>query len=325
MPFTVSPSAYQGGNFLFGGLSSLGKGVGDAIQEAQNQNKMESYNDSIVQHAYQNGQITLEDLTKYRQMSHTSKTGYAAGLAANFVEDMKREQLAAAREERQAQAQLHQQQAAAFNFQPTEETKALARATGNELLQTGPGKWAPVPYSGSGQDEVVTDPLKINGNVIPGIGVNRKTGQYVYFGGLGGGGMDNTEIDPVTHAPFYRDPKGNKHFLTGQQVMAGQMLPQSDATPTPAPAGGMTMQDIWDAIGSIGATSPADVQGGASPTPAPTATPPAAVPAAAAGAATGAEIAPKRLDPVTAKQFLMQAGGDKDKARALAKAAGYVF
>jgi hypothetical protein len=325
MPFTINPAAYQGGNFIFQGLSNLGKGVGDAIEAAQNQNKMESYNDSIVQHAYQNGQITLEDLTKYRQMSHTSKTGYAAGLAANFAEDMKREQLAAAREERQAQAQLHQQQAAAFNFQPSDEQKALARATGNELIQTGPGKWTATPYdAGNGQDAVVTDPLTINGQTIPGIGVNRKTGQYVYFGGLAGGGIDNTAIDPVTHAPFYRDPKGNKHFLTGQQVMAGQMMPQPDTTATPPPAGGMTMQDIWNAIGSIGATSPADVPGAAAPSAAAT---PADVPpvAAAAAAATGADITPKRLDPATAKQFLLQAGGDKEKARALAKAAGYVF
>jgi hypothetical protein len=177
---------------LFQGLSNIGKDIGSAVQDVQSkideQRKMEAYNDEVVKHALNSGQIALEDYAKYRDMSRTGKTGFAAGLAANFMEDFRKEQLDAMKEQRQASsesrlasAELRRQQANAFNFEPAEEMKQLARATNNELVQTGPGKWSVVSYSGSGQDEVVTDPLKIGGKVIPGIGVNRKTGQYVYF------------------------------------------------------------------------------------------------------------------------------------------------
>ena len=125
MPFNSGGQTYQGGSYLFSGLSGLGKGIGEAVEKAQEQSKMESWNDSIVQHAYQGGQLDLDQLTKYRQMSHTQKTGYAASLAANFAEDMKWEQLAAVKEERAAQAEQRQatadlrtQQAAAFNWTP---------------------------------------------------------------------------------------------------------------------------------------------------------------------------------------------------------------
>jgi hypothetical protein len=311
MPFTVSPSSYQGGNFLFSGLSSAGQGIGEAIQKAQEQSKLESYNDSIVQHAYQSGQLDLEDLTKYRQMGHTQKTGYAASLAANFAEDMKRQQLAAAQEERAAQAQLRQQQAAAFNFTPPSDAFASAEATGNKLIQTGPGKYTLTPYGGGGQDEVQTDPLKVGGKVIPGIGVNRKTGQYVYFPQDIGGGV-KIEVEPRTGVPFYRDLKGNPKPLTGQQIMSGQMLPADPSTQAPAPSptpppDGNSGPSIDDIMGMIG-----------SPRPAPA--------AAAVANTTGNDVKQgKKLDQATAIEFLRQAGGDKAKARQLAAAAGYTF
>lgn len=272
MPFNSGGQTYQGGNYLFQGLSGLGEGISKAIENAQNQSKMESYNDSIVQHAYQAGQVDLDQLTKYRQMGHTQKTGFAASLAANFAEDLKREQLAAARESRQglaeqrsAEAQLRQQQAAAFNWTPDEAAKQAARWAGNELVQTGPGKFTPVAYGGGGQDEVQTDPLKVAGNVIPGIGVNRKTGQYVYFPQDVGGGV-KIEVEPRTGVPFYRDLKGNPKPLTGQQIMGGQMLPPA-ATPTPTPDQGQNWLQkalISAGIGSAPAPSVTPAAVGAS-------------------------------------------------------------
>jgi hypothetical protein len=44
-----------------------------------------------------------------------------------------------------------------------------------------------------------------------------------------------------------------------------------------------------------------------------------------AAPATAPQAGAKPLDPATAQQFLKQAGGDKDKARELARAAGYTF
>jgi len=165
MPFTVNVGPYQGGNFLASGLSSFGQSVGSAIKDVHtqldDQRKMEAYNDSVVQHALQNKQITMEDYAKYRDMSRTQKTGFAAAQAANFMEDFRKEQLDSLKQSREASAEatrasaeLRTQQAGAFNFEPTEEMKQLARATGNEIIKTGPGKYQVVPYgeNGAGTD-----------------------------------------------------------------------------------------------------------------------------------------------------------------------------
>lgn len=57
----------------------------------------------------------------------------------------------------------------------------------------------------------------------------------------------------------------------------------------------------------------------------PTTSAPAAAPGAGAPTAAGATGATKQIDAATAKKFLEQAGGDKEKARALAREAGYGF
>jgi hypothetical protein len=293
MPFTVNVGPYQGGNYLFEGLSGLGKSVGSAIQtahsELEDQQKKEAYNDAIVNHALQNKQITLEDYTKYRKMGDNQKTGFAAGLAANFMEDFRNEQLKAMQESRAASAELRRQQADALSFEPSEENKALARSMGNELIQTAPGKWQVVPYGGSGQDEVQTDPLKVGDKVIPGIGVNRKTGQYVYFPQDVGNGV-KIEVDPQTGTPFYRDIKGNPHPLTGQQIMAGQIMPNQPGAATAQPqqqGGGMLDSIINGIFNSVGGVSPFDSSGSGQPSPTPAQTPDAQAPIAAA---TGNEV-----------------------------------
>jgi len=78
---------------------------------------------------------------------------------------------------------------------------------------------------------------------------------------------------------------------------------------------------IFNAVGGAGPS-----QSAGQPQPAAAATAPPI------SAATGNDVAPaaaaatpKKLDQGTAKQFLMQAGGDKNKARQLAREAGYVF
>jgi len=272
MPFNSGGQSYQGGSFLFQGLASAGKSVADAMEELNKDRKLDSYNDLVIQHAYQAGQIGLEDYNKYIGSSRTQKTGIAAGIAANFVEDVKRQQLDAAKEAQTALAEERSQRAATFNWTPDEAAKAAAEATGNKLVQVGPGKVAVVPYGGSGQDQVVTDPLTISGQTIPGIGVNRKTGQYVYFGGLQQGGGVQVHVDPKTNLPYYLDERGKPHFLTTQQVMAGNMLPQQGGTPPPAQGGGVgsEINRILQSIFPSGMTGPFK---SASPTPAPSAAP----------------------------------------------------
>jgi hypothetical protein len=255
MPFTVSPGSYQGGNFLFAGLSGAGKGVTDALDKLNENRKLDAYNDTVVQHALANGQISQEDYDKYVGSSRTRKTGIVAGIAANFIEDYRRQELAAQEEQRKATSELRAQQAAAFNWAPDEAAKQAARWTNNELVQTGPGKFALAPYGGSGQDQVVTDPLTISGQQIPGIGVNRKTGQYVYYGGMQGGGVQ-VQTDPKTNLPYYVDQKGTPHFLSTQQVMAGNMMPSNSPAPSATP--GFISRQLQHLFG-----------GGSSPTPTP--------------------------------------------------------
>src|SRR5262245_37164570 len=116
MPFTVNVGPYMGGQFLYGGLSTLGQslggGIGKAIEQYQTNQKQDAYNDLIIQHALQNNLITHDDWQKYMGSSRTQKTGIAAGIAANVTSDIQRKQAAALEEQRLASAQYRTQQAA---------------------------------------------------------------------------------------------------------------------------------------------------------------------------------------------------------------------
>lgn len=316
MPFNSGGQTYQGGNFLFQGLASAGQGVGkgvaDALDKIDQNRKLDSYNDEVVQHSFNAGQISHEDYDKYLGSSRTQKTGIAAGIAANFIEDVKREQLNSLQEQRQAQAEETRQKAAAFNFtpqivnlpssfdqqgvpyaQPVNPSDQVLRP-GVQMIEKRKGVWEPADAGGSGQDPVVTDPVVINGVTIPGIGSNRKTGQYLYYGT----GSQNVQIDEKTGLPFWVDRKGDRHFLSTQQVMAGNMMPSTSGTPPPAAPSGGGINDILNNIfGAFGGTW----DGGGPPptaTPAPSAAPapsgaeslPAATPAPAG--ASPAAVAP---------------------------------
>jgi hypothetical protein len=278
MPFTVNVGPYQGGNFLFQGMNNLGEGIGKGIQQYQQAQQDEAADQILFKYAVQQGALNTDEQASFLNGSRSQKNGIIAGVVRQFaLEQAKQEmqakqmQLAAQEEQRRSMADLRAQQAAAFSFAPSDEQKALARATGNEIIQTGPGKWQVVPYGGndSGQEAVITDPLTINGKTIPGIGVNRKTGQYVYFGGMQGGGVQ-IEVDPRTGVPFYRDAKGNPKPISGPQIMGGQMLPQANAPAQPQAQGGGTLDNI---LGMIRSGLVSAHLGAAAPSPTPTPSP----------------------------------------------------
>jgi hypothetical protein len=259
MGFNAGGQTYQGGSYLYGGLSNLGKGVSggiaDAMQKFDENRRLESYNDTVVQHALNAGQITHEDFDKYRGMSRTQKTGFAAGIAANFLQDYKQEQLASSREQRLATAEERRQRAAALSWTPDEAAREAARWTNNELIQVGPGRFQPVPYGetagaeGEPQVRPLTDPS--TGKAIPGFGIVTKPGskqfQVVPFAT---GGVQ-IEMDPQTGTPFYRDIKGNPHPLTGQQIMAGQMMPNAAGAAPEQPSGPSAIDQIWNYISAL--------------------------------------------------------------------------
>lgn len=287
MPFTVNVGPYQGGNFLMQGLTNAGEGIAKAIQANQEQDKTAAYNDMIVQHALNNGEINLEDFTKYKAMGHSAKTGFAASIAANFVEDLKREQMQGLREQRQAQAELRKQQAAAFGWKPDQSAIDAARWTGNELVQTGPGKFQPVPYGDTtggdlGNPQIMPFNNPITGQPVPGFGIVRQPGgkqfQVVQFG----------SDEPVVQVdengvPYLKGPKGVKVPLNVQQLgalrMQGVDIPGMRKPATaPADTGPSIPARIWNAIQSAnpGATNRVREMNlgkpGATSTPAPAAT-----------------------------------------------------
>jgi len=321
MPFTVNVGPYQGGSFLASGISNLGEGISKGLQGWQEQNKMDAYNDTIVQHAFAQGQIGLEDLTKYRQMSHTQKTGFAGGIAANFLEDYKQEQLKSLKAQRQAQAEAttaltEQRQAAA----PWANTPIWTTDASGKSIQVGlhdaagnPHYFPGVVVKGS-QDTEEAGPPKVTSLKIPGS--DEELGYSVQYPGT-------KQRDFIPKAPatgLVPDPSGQTDALgtydrnrvwkpldAKSNLIIKQTLKQQGAEAVQPQRN--ILQRAYDAITGRGA-----------PTPTPG---PSVAPSPAGAPATAAEG--KKLDAATAQQFLDQAGGDPNAARQLAKAAGYTF
>lgn len=74
------------------GINAISGAVQDWQRKQEKQQELMGYNDSVVQHAYQNGLISPEELQKYQAASLTQKTGIAAGYAANMNADLQRQQ-----------------------------------------------------------------------------------------------------------------------------------------------------------------------------------------------------------------------------------------
>ncbi|SRR5581483_1888312 len=150
MPFNAGGQVYVGGSYLAQGLGALGQGLAAGIEKAQQAEQDEAADNLIMSHALQTGQITPDQYAQFKGMSRTQKNGIVAGLARTFAMDMQQKQMQALEEQRLAQAQLRQQQAAGLQWTPDEAAKQAARWTGSELIQVGPGKWTVVPYGDAG-------------------------------------------------------------------------------------------------------------------------------------------------------------------------------
>jgi hypothetical protein len=259
-PGVVNRSGEIFANAISGTIDDLEK----LRREREQMAKEDQYNDMVVSHAYQNGQVSEDELNKYNAMSHSKKTGFAAGIAANIVSDWKQQSQQTEIAQRQAQTQLAQAQLNQTGpFAPDPDQVAIQRAQAAHLAAQTQLAQAQAQNLQSGGDEpVVTDPLKINDKDIPGIGVNRKTGQYVYFGESG------IERDPKTGALGTRDTKGNFKPMSAQQITGMAMDPNNPVqqSPTSTPTPGILQR----MFGGGGSASPA-------PSATPSQTPTAAV------------------------------------------------
>ena len=114
---------YDGGKYLAQGITSFGQSIGTGIddlikkhdkivKEREEMAGVDEYNDLIVSHAYDKNLGPFSDpdpvkreeaLNKYHAMSHTQKTGFAAGLGANIVSDWQQQRMEMAAHEGQPQ------------------------------------------------------------------------------------------------------------------------------------------------------------------------------------------------------------------------------
>jgi hypothetical protein len=179
MPFTVNVGPYQGGAYLYGGLSSLGQGIGSGISEGvkgfQQAQQDEQADNLILGHALATNQITHDDWAKYMDMGRTQKNGVVAGLARNFAMDMQQKQIA----EAAARSALYQAQANELTTPPQAFNLPLGPDTSQFIPggipggfpATGPG--SPPPF-GLGQTPPPPTGLDLGG---PPASLDLGTGQ----------------------------------------------------------------------------------------------------------------------------------------------------
>jgi hypothetical protein len=187
MPY--NPEAQFNAGLGLVGAQNIAADIAEAQKRYREDQRLGSYNDSIVKHAYHNGLISLEEVNDYNSAAGNKKTGIAAGLMAGMMDDAARqkqrdaEQMQAAQiEHLNAQAFLANQQAneASVPFQP-----GIVNVPGGPDGKSVPfaitSKHSAQPLHGgdSGSDETIIDPLidPSTKQPVPGMGVVRKTGQ----------------------------------------------------------------------------------------------------------------------------------------------------
>jgi hypothetical protein len=243
MPY--NPEAQFNAGLGLVGVQNVAQEIAEARKRYDENQKLGAYNDSLVRHAYQTGQISLDELNDYQQAAGNKKTGIAAGLAASMLDNHNREK------ERQQQAYQNAQiehlnaeaaynnaHAAALQTPETPFAPSIVPLKGPNgedypVLMTSPHSAAPLRGPEGADGPIANDPvLDPTGKPIPGVLNNRKTGQYFYYNT--GGAPVPVERDPQTGSFFYRNLKGEPKALTGGNVQAGMLAPE--ASPSPAPA-----------------------------------------------------------------------------------------
>lgn len=187
----------------------------EALKRYQQTQKEQAFSDQVVQGLAKNPSTqkylmgdkdgTVADaLDRYTKMGHNQKQGYSQGLMANMAADLQQQKAQQDAGQLKNNAQYQQAQ--------IQELNARSGLYNKQAQDTG------------SLDPVVTDPLVVDGKPIPGIGTNRKTGQYVYFGQNGQGGDNGTHItfDQKTGVPGYPDNKGTWKPLKIEDIQAAQ-------------------------------------------------------------------------------------------------------
>jgi hypothetical protein len=275
MPYDPGIS-YRGDQYIFSALSGLGQDVSKAMDERKKIAQTGAYNDFIMQAARDRGQVTEDEYNRYLTASANQKTGIAAGHAAQIAADLHESLAKSQITENQAQAAAAQAHAGYFQGltsnlgqDPMQGQVVYHPTTGEPIGIYGPSgqvQYFPAQATEKGNEPVITDSLKIDGREIPGIGTNRKTGQYVYYGDSG------IIRDDKTGALGTRDTRGNFKPLSAQQITAMDMDPNNPLRQTTTPQEKSSWQKLFG-----GGNAPAAANGGSpnvSQTP-----PPAAAPA----------------------------------------------
>jgi hypothetical protein len=160
MPFTVNVGPYQGGNFLFQGLSGLGQaiggGAGKALEQYQQNQKLDTFNEAVMRSAVDAGEASEDDWQKFMASSRTQKTHMAANLAASFTHKQQQAKLAEdVAQTAAAQAQTASSQAAlnranaGLSWVPTEQDRTTAQQMGYNYVWDPTKGFTLQPYQGS--------------------------------------------------------------------------------------------------------------------------------------------------------------------------------
>lgn len=203
----------------------------EALKRYQQTQKEQAFSDQVVQGLAKNPSTqkylmgdkdaTVADaLDRYTKMGHNQKQGYSQGLMANMASDLQQQKA------QQDASSLKNNQD--YQRAMIQEAQAHGRYFDKQAQDTG------------SLDPVVTDPLVVDGKPIPGIGTNRKTGQYVYFGqnqGQVGGSL--ITFDEKTGVPGYKDQKGTWKPIKVEDVQAATAYKASQQPP--APSSGMSL------------------------------------------------------------------------------------
>jgi hypothetical protein len=341
MPFTVNVGPYQGGNFLFQGLSNLGQGIGGGITSAsellRKQKEDQGQADTIFSEYIKtekfsddetaNKEMRANKQRMFNELSPSEKKGVAAGLIQNWlqkyhVEQIKNMQSEAATRELLAPAQ-----------------KALAQAQATKAEQEATAAKAAAPYANTGIWTTDAD-----GNPVQ-VGTYDPQGEPRYFPGRAiaaeksGETVDSSKAKRVKDVatgedlPFYAVPLGPKQ---------SQILPLPDVPMRKDPATGLWQQ--WSGSKKSWETLPPQQQqqirffgpgGLANPEATPTPTPAAEEPAmqeVIRNLPTG-QVSPGEMDAIAEKISKVKPGGKpapsaapnakRDQAVAALQAKGY--
>jgi hypothetical protein len=301
---------------VLAGVRALGGSIEDwAKKHDETQQKLETA-DLLKQYADKKGFTTPEFQAKYAAASAEQKSRMAQGLSQTIVlqaHDAEQKAEQAFRQQQLAQAwEIANLPARVAPVQPGTEPGTIVTNPQDPSEVWGQygahGQFIPRTKPAAGEDKTM---FHQPGEFVYGPD-GKPIGQYT--GSRGENIKYFSEMDPLKKA-------------AAEAIEAYKEQEKTNAAGSAASGGGFWNTLIYGRPGSIANPTPSPM-----PSAAPAVTPgpviaPVATPTYAPVAPQGATVspAPRQLDQQTATAFLQQAGGDPEKARQLARAAGYTF